>query len=185
MSEILEQLDQINRRLSDEKFLANKGMSNEVGIHIFCYDAVEELVVQSYFEKMIEKKDKPYQFKECDLYKIFLEICEERHILKGIPKMEETKGKEFLAKKLENVAKPEAFVEKMKYEPHEYGDILLITGVGKVYPFMRVNMILDNIQHIFPDIPILVLYPGKFDGQFLELFGKFLDKNYYRAFNLL
>ena len=86
---------------------------------------------------------------------------------------------------LQKVATPEAFVDKMRYEPHETGDVLLITGVGKVYPFMRSHKILDNIQHIFADIPVLMLYPGTFNGQDLGLFGKFLDGHYYRAFNLL
>ena len=86
---------------------------------------------------------------------------------------------------LQKVATPEAFVEKMKYEPHEYGDVLLITGVGKVYPFMRSHNILDNIQYLFSDIPVLMLYPGTFNGQDLGLFGKFLDGHYYRAFNLI
>ena len=47
------------------------------------------------------------------------------------------------------------------------------------------HKILDNIQHIFADIPVLMLYPGTFNGQDLGLFGKFLDGHYYRAFNLL
>ena len=99
--------------------------------------------------------------------------------------MEERKGKEFLKEQLQKVAVPEAFVEKMEYEPHQHGDVLLITGVGKVYPFMRSHKILDNIQHVFSDIPVLMLYPGDFNGQDLNLFGKFLDGHYYRAFNLI
>ena len=129
--------------------------------------------------------DKKYNLVERDLYHIFMEICDEKRITASIQKMEESKGKEFLKSKLENVATPEAFVEKLKYEPHNYGDILLLTGIGKVYPFMRAHKILDNIQHVFADIPILMLYPGKWDGQTLELFGKFEDGNYYRAFNLI
>ena len=35
----------------------------------------------------------------------------------------------------------------MKYEPHLKGDVLLITGIGKVYPFMRSHKILDNILY--------------------------------------
>ena len=34
-------------------------------------------------------------------------------------------------------------------------------------------------------IPIVMFYPGSFNGQDLGLFGKFLDGHYYRAFNLL
>ena len=99
--------------------------------------------------------------------------------------MEKKKGSEYLLSQLNQIAMPEAFVEKMKYEPHRYGDILLITGVGKVYPFTRLHNVLNNLQHIFSDIPVVVLYPGKFNGQELSLFGEFEDGNYYRAFNLL
>lgn len=68
---------------------------------------------------------------------------------------------------------------------NEHGDILLITGVGKVYPFMRSHNILDNIQHIFSDIPVVMLYPGAYNGQELSLFAEFEDGNYYRAFNMI
>lgn len=178
-------LNKISARLSEDAFLSNKGLSNEVGIHVFCYDPSDERTVRDYFDGLMAQPDAPYRLVECDLYKIFLEICEDKRILKSIPAMEERKGKAYLAEQIQKIATPEAFVEKMKYEPHKHGDVLLITGVGKVYPFMRSHKILDNIQHLFADIPVLTLYPGTFNGQDLILFGKFLDGHYYRAFNLL
>lgn len=185
MSDVLNQLSKVSSRISEEAFLSNKGLSNEVGIHVFCYKPEDERTVMAYFDGLKEKQDAPFNLVECDLYKIFLQICEEKHILKSIPNMEERKGKEYLSEQLIKVATPEAFVEKMKYEPHNPGDILLITGIGKVYPFMRSHKILDNIQHVFADVPVLMLYPGRFNGQDLDLFEKFLDGHYYRAFNLL
>ena len=185
MSEVINNLNKISARLSEESFLANKGLSNEVGIHVFCYDPSDEMIVRKFFDNLKNSEQAPYRLVERDLYKIFLEICENKRILQSIPNMENRKGKEHLAEQLQKVATPEAFVEKMIYEPHQKGDILLITGIGKVYPFMRSHKILDNIQHIFSDIPVLMLYPGKFDGQDLDLFGRFLDGHYYRAFNLL
>ena len=185
MSDIMSRLGKIDDRLSDASFLANKGLSNEVGIHVFCYDPADEITVREYFRHLAANSGDRYRLIERDLYRIFLSICEEKRILNSIPRMEETKGRDFLSEQLQKVATPEAFVEKMEYAPHEKGDILLITGVGKVYPFMRSHKILDNIQHIFPDIPVLMLYPGTFNGQDLGLFGKFLDGHYYRAFNLL
>lgn len=185
MDDIMNSLSKVSARLSEESFLTNRGLSNEVGIHVFCYDPKDELTVRVYFESLKSKSDVPYRLVERDLYKIFLELCEDKHIMNSIPNMEERKGKEYLSEQLQKVATPEAFVEKMKYEPHEKGDVLLISGVGKVYPFMRSHKILDNIQHIFSDIPVLMLYPGTFNGQDLDLFGKFLDGHYYRAFNLL
>ena len=185
MSNIIYQLNEIKKRFSDEVFLSNKGLSNEVGIHVFCYESKDEMLVRSYFADLINAQGQPFRIVECDLYKIFLRICEEKRILKGIPNMEKKKGSECLLKQLQKAVSPEAFVEKMKYEPHEHGDILLITGVGKVYPFMRSHNILDNIQHIFSDIPVVMLYPGAYNGQELSLFAEFEDGNYYRAFNMI
>ena len=185
MSNILSELDKVSGRLSDPDFLANKGLSNEVGIYVFCYRPADEMLVRSHFERLKNAKNKPYNLIECDLYKILITICEEKRILSKVEEMEERKGKEYLLAQLQKIATPEMFVEHMKYEPHNPGDVLLITGVGKVYPFMRSHKILDNIQHIFADIPVVMLYPGVFNGQDLNLFGKFLDGHYYRAFNLL
>lgn len=185
MTEIIKKLETISERFSDEVFLNNKGLSNEVGIHVFCYDPKDEMIVRDYIAKLRERKDTLFRLIECDLYKILLRICEEKRILKTIPAMEKKKGSAGLLKQLQKIASPEAFVERMQYEPHQQGDILLITGVGKVYPFMRSHNILDNIQHLFSDIPIVMLYPGKFNGQELSLFDEFHDGNYYRAFNML
>ncbi len=186
MSDIISRLNKINDRISEDAFLENRGLSNEVGIHVFCYDPQDEIIVRTFFEKLIKgSSDKKYNFVVRDLYDLFIEMCDELGITDSIQKMEETKGKEILFKKLGSVATPEAFVKKMQYEPHERGDILLITGVGSVYPFMRAHNILENIQHVITDIPILMLYPGKWDGQTLELYGKLDDGNYYRAFNLI
>ena len=185
MGDLISQLDALKDRFSEERFLSNKGLSNEVGIHVFCYKPEDEMFVRSYFLDMINAEGQPFRLIECDLYKIFLQICEEKRILKSIPAMEKKKGSEGLLKQLQKAISADAFVEKMKYEPIQYGDILLITGVGKVYPFMRVHHLLDNMQHIFSKIPVVVLYPGTFNGQTLSLFDEFQDGNYYRAFNMM
>ena len=185
MSDILERLDKLKTSIQEEDFLKGNGLSNEVNIHIFCYDPADEMAVRYFTEQLVADQDLACHVIEKNLYKAFLEICDDKRITKGAASMEEKKGKEYLAEQLQKVATPEAFVEKMKYEPHVKGDVLLISGVGKVYPFMRSHKVLDNIQHIFSDIPVLMLYPGTFNGQDLGLFGKFLDGHYYRAFNLL
>ena len=77
------------------------------------------------------------------------------------------------------------FIEKIQYSPHEPGDVLLLTGVGDVFPFMRVHTLLEALQPYFSDIPILVMYPGEFDGRQLRLFGRLQPSDYYRAFNVI
>ena len=182
---IIERLKALPEKLANSSFLKNEGLSNEVGIHIFCYEPNEQPIVDEFFNNLKNDSNMPFRLIECNLYKILIEICEDKRILKNIPTMEEQRGKTFLVNQLQKIATPEAFVEKMQYGEIQEGDILLITGVGEVYPYMRSHKILDNLQHIFEKIPVLMLYPGVFTGQRLDLFGKFIDGNYYRAFNLI
>jgi len=185
MDDIKQALDKIKGRISDPNFLANKGLANEVGIHFFCYDPADELIVNDYMGRLSIETSDSYNIIECDLYKIFLDILSEKRVLTPTPGIEEKKGKDFLLDQLQSIATPEAFLAKMRYSPHMFGDVLILTGVGKAFPFMRSHRILDIIQQEFSDIPIIMLYPGKFNGRNLSLFGKFLDGHYYRAFNLL
>jgi hypothetical protein len=185
MADIKQELDRIKGRISDANFLANKGLSNEVGIHVFKYEPQHELIVRDYIARLVNTPSDDYRVIERDMYKIMLEILEEKRVLRTVPSLEEKKGKEYLLAQLQKTATQEAFLNKMKYEPHERGDVLFLTGIGKVYPFMRSHKMLDSMQQLFSDIPIVMFYPGEFNGQSLVLFDKFHDGNYYRAFNLL
>ena len=185
MGEIKQELDRIKGRISDAAFLANKGLSNEVGIHVFKYAPQHELIIRDYIERLISAPSDDYRIIERDMYKILLEILEEKRVLGTVPSLEEKKGKNFLLAQLQKIATPEAFLDKMKYEPHKKGDVLFLTGVGKVYPFMRSHKMLDIMQQAFSDMPIVMFYPGEFNGQSLILFDRFHDGNYYRAFNLI
>jgi len=179
MADIKQELDRIKARISDANFLANKGLSNEVGIHVFKYTPQHELIVRDYIERLVNTPSDDFRVIERDMYKILLEILEEKRVLGTVP------GLDYLLAQLQKIATQEAFLAKMKYEPHKRGDVLFLTGVGKVYPFMRSHKMLDSMQQAFSDIPIVMFYPGEFNGQSLILFEKFHDGNYYRAFNLL
>lgn len=185
MTDIKQELDKIRGRISDANFLANKGLSNEVGIHVFKYAPQYELIVRDYVERLIHAPSDDYRVIERDMYKILIDILEEKRVLGTVPSLEEKKGKDYLLTQLQKIATPEAFLAKMKYEPHQHGDVLFLTGIGKVYPFMRSHRMLDSMQQVFSDIPIVMFYPGDFSGKSLILFDKFHDGNYYRAFNLL
>ena len=180
-----ERCEVLKDRLRQDDFLHNRGLGNEVGIYTFCYDPTLELCAQAFFSKLKLDDTLPCNIREMNLYDILIKICEQKKILTAIPKMEQKKGCNGLLKQLSNVATPEAFAKIMSAEPNQPGDVVLITGVGDIYPFMRVHNILDNIQHLFEDVPIIVAYPGRFDGQTLSLFGRLKDGNYYRAFDLI
>ena len=185
MSDIKARLDNLKLEIQKDEFLEGKGLSNEVNIRIFCYEPQDEMAVRHFVEQIVVDQTMNCHLIECNLYKTFLEICDEKRITKGAPSMEEKKGKEYLIQQIQRFANNKTFVAKMQYEPHEKGDVLLLTGVGEVFPFMRIQSLLEALQPEFPDIPILVMYPGKYDGRFVRLFDKLEANPYYRAFNIV
>lgn len=185
MSDLKERLDSLKEEIQKPEFLEGKGLSNEVNIRIFCYHPKEEMMVRHFIEQVIVDQSLDCHLIECNLYKTFLEICEEKKITKGAASMEEKKGKDYLIQQIQRFANNKSFVAKMQYEPHNPGDVLMLTGVGEVFPFMRIHSLLEALQPEFPDVPILVMYPGKYDGRFVRLFDKLEANPYYRAFSIV
>lgn len=185
MDNLNERLDSLKIEIQKPEFLEGKGLSNEVNIRIFCYDPKDEMAVRHFVEKITVDQSLDCRLIERNLYKVFLSICDSKRITDRAPQMEEKKGKEHLFYKLQEFANNKAFVEKMQYEPHLKGDVLLVTGVGEVFPFMRIHSLLEALQPEFPDIPILVMYPGKYDGRNVRLFDRLEPNSYYRAFNIV
>ncbi|WP_022775136.1 DUF1788 domain-containing protein [Butyrivibrio sp. AE2015] len=187
MSDILERLDKLKAQMQDEDFQKGNGLSNEVNIHIFCYDPKDEMAVRYFTEQLVSDQDINCHVIEKNLYKIFLKLCEDKRLLDKIPNIEATKGTEFLLKNLQGkAASAKNFVDEICKDGFKEGDVLLITGVGEAYPFIRSHNILNTIQpQDLNSIPIVVLYPGSFDGRDVYLFNKLPKQDYYRAFNAI
>lgn len=183
MANIKERLDQLRTHIQEPEFLEGKGLSNEVNIRIFCYDAEDEMTVRQFVEQITTDPSLVCHLIECNLYETFLTLCDDIDIMDAIAEMEEADGKEFLLEQLHSAIGEGEFIEKIQYEPHRPGDVLLLTGVGDAFPFMRVHSLLEALQPHFSDIPILVMYPGTFDGSYVRLFDRLTPNPYYRAFN--
>ena len=185
MSELTERLDSLRKTIQESEFLQGKGLSNEVNIRIFCYDAKDEMIVRHFVEKLVTDQTVSCNIKEYNLFRVFLSICDDKRITDKIAGQEEKKGKQFILDQMKRMATNTAFVNKMQYSPHEKGDVVLVTGVGEAFPFIRVHSLLDAMQPFFSDVPVLVMYPGTYDGHYVKLFDKLKPNPYYRAFNLV
>lgn len=187
MSNLQERLDNLKELMQTEEFLQGKGLSNEVNIRIFCYDPSQEMMIQHFAEQIKHEKLDCHPV-EYNLYEVFLSICKEKRILEKIPAMEEKKGTDFITKHLNTISSNTAFVEQMKKmggASQNPGDVILITGVGDAFPFIRIHDLLNAMQPEFPDTPILVFYPGTYDGRDVQLFNCLKKNPYYRAFNVI
>lgn len=184
---LYDRLQRIVEKIKTEKFIQGRGLGNEISYYIFDYDPKEELAVRQYIQyvkKELNKIDSNRKVIEFDLYKMFIELLKEEDIFEQVISLEESEGKEYVLNAVTPFITPEMYSEKITKESEGY-DVIFLTGIGKVYPFMRSHNILNSLQQFLNKKPMIVFYPGQYSGQDLTLFDKFKDENYYRAFPLV
>ena len=78
-----------------------------------------------------------------------------------------------------------------EHKPADH-DLVLLSGVGSVWPMLRAHSLLNCLHTVMGKTPLVMFYPGSFDGTTLRLFGQITTakskpgtKPYYRAFTLV
>lgn len=191
MKTIYQRLDAIIPKITDKSFRENKGLGNEIGYYIFDYESKYELLVREHIEfvkQKINDEHSDINIKEFDLYEVMLEILDGKGYLQKNIEMEEKKGSEYVfnatKKALRLTLKNDMIVEYIvnRVEPN---DIVFITGVGKAWPIIRSHTVLNNLHKAIDQVPVVMFFPGEYDGLELVLFDEIKDDNYYRAFQLV
>ena len=190
MDERLSEAESIIRQPS---FLENKGLGNEVGYYVFDYPAEQELIVRNRIADMKAKYNVPgnsFQIVEYDLYDMVIDILIEKGYLEKCFEFEKRKGFERITKSVGNMLRISAddslIVQRIRDNTPDRC-VVFLTGVGKIYPILRSHKILNNLHQVVDNVPVVMFYPGKYDGHELILFGdkEAKDDNYYRAFQLV
>ena len=191
MTKTEKDLGKIESEIGKTSFLNGKGLGNEVSYYVFDYDPKDEILVREYIDKLV-KKDKEfgdgYKLKVYDVYDLMIELLESEGYLEACFEMEKNDGMNYLVESVNDLLRMsdnnDYFTEYIEENTPEKA-IVFLTGVGKIFPFVRSHKILNNLHQSFNKAPVVMFYPGKYDGQSLELFGEFKDDNYYRAFPLV
>ncbi|MDK2829371.1 MAG: DUF1788 domain-containing protein [Clostridium sp.] len=190
MKSIYERVDEILPKIVEPSFRENKGLGNEIGFYIFDYDPEYELLVRDRVEFIKEKAKGAYGLNivEFDLYEIMLELLDSKGYLKKNFMMEEKKGSEqvFTAtKKALRLTLDNDLLVQYISERLDDADIVFLTGIGKAWPIIRSHTVLNNLHRIVEKQPLIMFFPGTYDGGSLMLFNYLKDDNYYRAFQLI
>lgn len=197
-----ERLNQILPRVTSDDFLSGDGIGNEVAFYIFDYPPEEELRVRKFLNdlpKDIQHRKRELRVKHLNLFDFVLDYLKNRKLLDKAIQMQREKGDDALKKALAGPLHPEKllpfFAEAMQPQQH---DLVILSGVGSVYPLLRTSSLLSNLQRIMGSTPLVMFYPGKYDQLTLRLFGKLTlsasfegegkakkSEHYYRAFKLV
>lgn len=191
MKQIIERLNDLQEIILEPDFTSKKGLGGEIGFYIFDYDAADELIVRQAIPDLIQysqKRNEALQFRVFDLYDMMIRFFEKRGYIEKNINMEQQKSSEELfsvmRKALKIATNRDVFVQTIR-EELEPGAIVFITGIGKIYPILRSHVLLNNLQIVVEDQPLILFFPGTYADNKMQLFGEFKDDHYYRAFQLV
>lgn len=188
-----ERAEHLFKVVTSQRFLTKQGLGNEVPFFIYPYPAEEGLsMVDDRLDLVTRITHAGIAVLDLSLYELSLTILEERGILKQILEIEQESDKGEIRELLQSVLDPEANLipkigNAIEGAPH---DVIFLSGVGEVYPYIRSHSVLNNLQSTAKDKPTVLFFPGSYThalatGASLDLFGRLHDDKYYRAFNIL
>ena len=185
-----ERLNQILPRLTSRDFLDSKGLGNEIGFWIFDYPPDRELDMRSFLSGIVlpalTKQVPALRADTIDLLQLVTGLLEERKLLDKAMDMQLTKGDDSTLAALRSVLKEDKIAQRIASQ-HDIAnlDLLILTGVGAVYPMLRTHTLLSALHPIMGNTPLLLFFPGRYDGHSLRLFNTLTEDHYYRAFRLV
>ena len=188
-----ERAEHLFKVVTSQRFLTKQGLGNEVPFFICPYPAEEGLSMnEDRLDLVTRIAHAGIAVLDLSLYDLSLGILEERGILDQILEIERDTDKREVRELLQSVLDPKANLipkigEAIEATPH---DVIFLSGVGEVYPYIRSHNVLNNLQSTAKDKPTVLFFPGSYThalatGASLDLFGRLHDDKYYRAFNIL
>lgn len=184
-----ERLNKILPLITSDAFLSGSGIGNEIAFYIFDYPPEDELRVRDFLRTLLDhipKQKHGLRVKHIDLFDFVLDYLKSRNLLDKAIQMQKEKGDEALKIALKGpmheTKLASRFAEVAQPDQH---DLVIVSGAGSVWPLLRSHSLLNNLQPVMGKTPLVMFYPGRYDGQSLRLFGKLKNNNYYRAFKLV
>jgi hypothetical protein len=193
--------------ISSPRFLQMKGLNNDLPFYICEFRATEAVEMQRIQRQLASQltgmridclHGRGAQVLEINLYDLTTELLksregsnEGRSLWEEILEHETDMDKDGLLELLQNVLDIKthlipAIAERLAQTDY---DVLFLTGIGEVFPYIRSHNVLNNLQSTAKAKPTVMFFPGEYrhsleQGASLELFGMLHDDKYYRAFNI-
>lgn len=191
-----ENLDQTFENLfkviGSERFLARSGLGNELPFFISAFHPSLQPKADALVPALATRLNNggvPVLL--LDLYDLTVELLRSRNRWDRLLEKESSTSRAQFFKTLQNVtdAKDQLvplIASKLVASPSQ---VLFVTGVGLVYPYVRSHNVLENLQSVAKQISTVLFFPGDYSfiegkGSYLKLFGALPDDRYYRAFNI-
>ena len=177
--------------LSSERFLKMKIRIREVPFFIADYSIEKQDEMLDVIEKLKSNlADKNIKILDINLYNLSIEILKKNGDWDWYIENETSRCKDVLKEEFQQILSvQDVIAPAIKEKIQTDYDILFITGVGEVFPYIRSHSILDNIMNFAKTKPMLMFFPGEYTmledtSSNLKLFSVLSDDKYYMATNI-
>lgn len=180
--------------LRSQRFLNMEGLSKEVPFFIYHYPPTWALDVEAVRDRVITKLrgDDGLGVVEINLYDLTVKLLSDRGVWERVLAMEPEMDKYDFREMLQGMLDPHdhlapAIREQLAENP---SDMVFLTGIGEVFPFIRTHTVLENLQSVVVGKPMLVWFPGTYEftqasGHQLRALNLSASDSYYRAKDIL
>ncbi|MDO4746799.1 MAG: DUF1788 domain-containing protein [Candidatus Saccharibacteria bacterium] len=185
MLNISDRLKELKRKVQSDDLQKGRGLGGEVNYYIFDYDPADEYEVMDYIGKLASDND---QIVIINIHDVITDILKSKNYLDKVYDLESKKSTQHAATAIMRALSVENKDGLLRQEIRNRipeGKTIFLTGIGESYRIIRAHTLLANLQVTVTENPVILFYPGKYDGQSLKLFGKFPATNYYRADKLV
>lgn len=184
-----ERLNAILPRITEDNFIKGRGLGNEIPFYVFDYPPEEELTMRNHVSFILDRMSNQHpnhKVLHIKLFDLMVEYLRERGNLDKSFSLEAEKGSKVLWNALSASVQPDRFIRLLDEKKHLSDfDIILISGVGTIWPWVRAHTLLNNLQSVTGNASVVLFYPGIYNGQSFQLFNRLETNNYYRAFPLV
>ena len=178
--------------ISGNRFLQMTGIGKEVPFYICPYkpeDALDMERIQKQLSNQLEQSG--VRVLHINLYDLSMNILKKDGDFEWLIENEQRLPKQRILEEIQGILDIQTVLVQeigKQLNGNEY-DVLFLSGVGEVYPYIRSHNVLNNLQSVAKQRPTLMFFPGAYTqsletGASLDLFGRLNDDKYYRAFNI-
>ena len=172
---------------SSQRFLNKEALGGEIPFFIQPFLPEHQTQVDNLLPYLIKRLDTAnIPVLEINLYKHCIGLLEKQDVLQNALETEHELSKSEYMEALNGPldVQKEVIPSIKKLMDSSDAKVVFLTGIGAIYPIIRSHTILNNLQALVKEIPLVMFFPGNYNNFSLNLFGRLKDDNYYRAFNL-
>lgn len=182
------------RVLRSDRFLKMEGLSKEVPFFIYHFPPAWAADVEAMRDRVQTRlqTDDGRRVVEVNLYDVAVGLLRARGVWERVLSLEPTMEKAEFREVLQGMLDPHdhlapAIRSQLDASP---SDVVFLTGLGEVFPFIRTHTVLENLQSVVTGRPMLAWFPGTYEfthssGHQLRALNLSASDSYYRAKDIL